>query len=126
MSELYHTFAFVIIKTKNKMKFTDKIIALEEEMKNYILSKLKDGEKIELISEENISDDDWNLIELPQVSCENRYDEIVRYSIVAVERIGESIHFHGKALGENFGESGFFSCYVLSANELSFIADYLK
>ena len=107
------------------MNFSEKVIALEQEIKDYILTKLKDGEKIELITEENC-EDDWLLTELPQVSCENRYDEIVRYSIVAVERIGESIHFHGKALGENFGESGFFSCYVLSVNELSFIADYLK
>jgi hypothetical protein len=107
------------------MNFSEKIIAIEDEAKNFILSKLKDGEKVELISEENC-EDDWLLTELPQVSCENRYDEIVRYSIVAVERIGESIHFHGKALGENFGESGFFSCYVLNANELCFIADYLK
>ena len=107
------------------MNFSERVIALEEEIIDYILSKLKDGEKVELIKSEDISDD-WLLTELPQVSCENRYDEIVRYSIVAVERIGESINFHGKALGENFGESGYFSTYVLNANELSSIADYLK
>jgi len=126
VSNLYHTFALVIIKQKNKMKFAEKVIALEEEIKNYLLSKVKDGEKIELISEEDSSEDDWNLLELPQISSENRYDEVVRYSIVAIERSGKTINFYGKGLGENFGESGIFNFYQLNANELCFIADFLK
>jgi hypothetical protein len=107
------------------MNFSEKVIALQDEAKSYILSKIKDGEKLELISEEDCADD-WLLTELPQVDCENRYDEVVRYSIIAIERSGESINFHGKALGENFGASGIFSFYQLNANEICFIADYLN
>jgi hypothetical protein len=36
------------------MNFTNKIIALEDEARNFILSKLKDGETIELISSEDL------------------------------------------------------------------------
>jgi len=127
VSELYHTFAFVIIKTKNKMKFTDKIIALEEEIKNYLLSKVKDGEKLEFVNKKQIAESGNDILfELPQVDCENRYDEIVRYCIVAIERTGETFNLHGTSLSENFGESGIFSFYELSANELCFIADFIE
>ena len=108
------------------MNFSKKLIDFEQEIKDYILTKVKDGEKLELISEEDSSEDDWNLLELPQVSCENRYDEVVRYSIVAIERNGITINLYGKGLGENFGESGIFNFYQLNANELCFIADFLK
>ena len=109
------------------MKFTDKIIALEEEIKNYLLSKVKDGEKIDLVTKQQIDESDHDVLyELPQVDCENRHDEIIRYSIVAIERSGNSINFYGTSLGEEFGQSGIFNFYQLSVNELSFIADFLK
>lgn len=109
------------------MKFTDKIIALEEEIKNYFLSKLKDGEKLDLVTKQQIAESDNDILfELPQVDCENRHDEIIRYCIVAIERSDNTINFYGSSLGDNFGESGIFNFYELSANELCFIADYLK
>lgn len=81
------------------MKFVEKVIALEEEIKNYILSKVQDGEKLELVTQQQIAESDNDVLyELPQVDCENRHDEIIRYGIVAIERKGITINFYGNAM----------------------------
>ena len=108
------------------MKFTEKLIAFEQEIKDYFLSKVKDGEKVEFIASEDISDDDWNVMEFPQVTSENKYNEVVCYSIIAIERSGETINLYGYGLGEYLGQSYIFSFYEIPTNELCFIADYLK
>lgn len=109
------------------MNFTDKIIALEAEAKNFILSKVKDGERFNLISDEEIEErGEEILFELPQAHCENKYNEINYFAITAIDRKGESLDLYGKGIGENYGESYIFSPYELTANELCTLADYLK
>ena len=110
------------------MNFIDKVIQLQDEAKNYILSKLQDGEKIELISEQQIveSEDNDILYDLPQADYINKYNELVSYAIIAIEREGESLNLYGFGIGENFGMAYIFSFYELTANQICWIADYLK
>jgi hypothetical protein len=109
------------------MNFTDKIIALEDEMKKYIISKVKDGETLELISKEELEDSDSDAIwDLPQVNLINKYDESCSYAIIAIDRKGESLDLKGYGLGEYLGESYIFTPYELSTNDLCYLADYLK
>jgi len=108
------------------MNFTDKIIALEDEMKKYIISKLKDGERFNLISDEEIEEGVDALWDLPIVDLSNKYNESCSFVIVAIDRKGESIDLYGKGIGEHYGESYIFSPYELTANELGSVADYLK
>lgn len=107
------------------MNFSDKVIALEDEMKNYIISKLKDGERFNLISHEEIEDDEV-LWDMPIVDLSNKYNESCSFAIIAIDRKGESIDLHGKGIGEHYGQSYIFSPYELTANELGSVADYLK
>jgi hypothetical protein len=107
------------------MKFTDKILALQDEAKSYILSKVKDGETFELISKEELKDDEI-LWDLPQVSLLNKYDESCSYAIIAIDRKGESLDLKGYGLGEHLGQSYIFSPYELSTNDLCYLADYFK
>ena len=109
------------------MNFTDKIIALQEEARKYILSKIKDGETFELISKEELEDSDSDAVwDLPQVNLINKYDESCTYAIIAIDRKGESLDLKGYGLGEYLGESYIFSPYELTANEICFLADYFK
>ena len=108
------------------MNFTDRVIELESEAKNFILSKVKDGEKLELISPDLLEEDNDELYDLPQAHCENKYGQIDYYAVVAIERKGESLDIYGRAIGENFGNSYIFTPYELSANEICYLADYLK
>ena len=109
------------------MNFTDKIIALEDEMKKYIISKVKDGETLELISKEELEDSDSDAIwDLPQVNLINKYDESCSYAIIAIDRKGESLDLKGYGLGEYLGESYIFTPYELSTNDLCYLADYFK
>jgi hypothetical protein len=107
------------------MNFTDKILALQDEAKNYILSKVKDGETFELISKEELKDDEI-LWDLPQVSLLNKYDESCSYAIIAIDRKGESLDLKGYGLGEHLGQSYIFSPYELTTNDLCYLADYFK
>ena len=109
------------------MNFTDKVIQLEAEMKEFILSKVTDGEKFELISLDQI-DEEGNdvLYDLPQANVQNKYNEVGTYAIIAIERKENSIDLYGRGIGENWGDSYIFSPYELTANELSWVADYLK
>ena len=110
------------------MNFTDKIIALEDEMKKYIISKVQDGSKLELISQEELDnlEDDEILWDMPIVDLSNKYNESCSFAIVSIDRKGESIDLYGKGIGEHYGESYIFSPYELTANELGSVADYLK
>ena len=107
------------------MNFTQKVIALQDEAKHYILSKVKDGERLELLSSDELEDDE-KLWDLPLVDLSNKYNESCSFAIVGIDRKGESIDLYGKGIGENFGESYIFSPYELTANELCSLADYLK
>jgi hypothetical protein len=107
------------------MKFTDKILALQDEAKSYILSKVKDGETFELISKEELKDDEI-LWDLPQVSLINKYDESCSYAIIAIDRKGESLDLKGYGLGEHLGQSYIFSPYELTTNDLCYLADYFN
>jgi len=110
------------------MNFTDKIIALEDEIKNYIISKVNDGETLELISKEELDnlEDDERLWDLPSVEVINKYNESCTYAIISIDRKGESLDLKGYGLGEYLGESYIFSPYELTANQISYLADYLK
>jgi len=109
------------------MEFTDKILALQDEAKSYILSKIKDGETFELISKEELKDSDSDAVwDLPQVSLINKYDESCNYAIVSIDRKGESLDLKGYGLGEHFGQSYIFTPYELSTNDLCYLADYFK
>jgi hypothetical protein len=109
------------------MNFTDKIIALQEEARKYILSKIKDGETFELISKEELEDSDSDAVwDLPQVNLINKYDESCTYAIIAIDRKGESLDLKGYGLGEHLGESYIFTPYELSTNDLCYLADYFK
>jgi hypothetical protein len=109
------------------MNFTDKIIALQEEARKYILSKIKDGETFELISKEELEDSDSDAVwDLPQVNLINKYDESCTYAIIAIDRRGESLDLKGYGLGEYLGQSYIFTPYELSTNDLCYLADYFK
>lgn len=109
------------------MNFTEKVIQLQDEAKNYILSKVQDGGKLELVTEEQIAESSNEIFyELPQVTLENKYNEVTCYCIVSIERQGTSIDLYGYGLGDNWGESYIFTPYELNVNELCYIADYLK
>jgi hypothetical protein len=110
------------------MNFTDKVIALEDDARKYILSKVKDGEKLELISKEELDnvEDDEILWELPNVEFNNKYNELITYAIIGIDREGESLDLYGYALGDYLGDSYIFTPYELTANQLCFLADYLK
>jgi len=109
------------------MNFTDKILALQDEAKSYILSKIKDGETFELISKEELKDSDSDAVwDLPQVNLINKYDESCNYAIVSIDRKGESLDLKGYGLGEHLGQSYIFSPYELSTNDLCYLADYFK
>jgi hypothetical protein len=109
------------------MNFTDKIIALQEEARKYILSKIKDEETFELISKEELEDSDSDAVwDLPQVNLINKYDESCTYAIIAIDRKGESLDLKGYGLGEHLGESYIFTPYELSTNDLCYLADYFK
>lgn len=109
------------------MNFTDKVLALEKEAKEFILSKVKDGEKLQLLSEEQIEEKGNDaLFDLVQVSTTNKYNEESWFAIVAIDRQGESLDLHGKGVGENLGEPYIFSPYELTANQICWLADYLK
>jgi hypothetical protein len=109
------------------MNFTDKILALQDEARMFILSKLKDGETFELISKEELEDSDSDAVwDLPQVNLINKYDESCTYAIIAIDKRGESLDLKGYGLGEHLGESYIFTPYELSTNDLCYLADYLK
>jgi hypothetical protein len=110
------------------MNFTEKIIAIEDEAKKYIISKVQDGSKLELISQEELDnlEDDEILWDLPSVEVINKYNESCTYAIIAIDRKGESLDLKGYGLGEYLGESYIFSPYELTANQISYLADYLK
>jgi hypothetical protein len=109
------------------MNFTDKILALQDEAKSYILSKIQDGETFELISKEELQDSDSDAVwDLPQVNIINKYDESCTYAIIAIDRKGESLDLKGYGLGEYLGQSYIFSPYELSTNDICYLADYLK
>jgi len=110
------------------MNFTDKIIALEDEMKNYIISKITDGETLELILKEELDnlEDDEILWDMPIVDLSNKYNESCSFAIVAIDRKGQSIDLKGYGIGEHFKQFYIFSPYELTANELGSVADYLK
>jgi len=109
------------------MNFTDKIIALQEEARKYILSKIKDEETFELISKEELEDSDSDAVwDLPQVNLINKYDESCTYAIIAIDRKGESLDLKGYGLGEYLGQSYIFTPYELSTNDLCYLADYFK
>ena len=108
------------------MNFTDKVIQLEAEAKSYILSKVKDGEKLELISPDLLGENNDELYGLPQAHCVNKYDEISTYAIVSIDRKGESLDLYGRGIGDNWGESYIFTPYELTTNEICYLADYLK
>ena len=110
------------------MKFTEKVIQLEDEARKFILSKVQDGKKLELISKEELDniEDDEILWELPNVELSNKYNELITYCIVAINREGESLDLYGYALGDNLGDSYIFTPYELTANQICNLADYLK
>jgi len=110
------------------MNFTDKIIDIEDEMKNYIISKVNDGETLELISREELDslEGDDSLWDLPLVDLSNKYNESATFAIVSIDRKGESIDLKGYGIGEHFKQFYLFSPYELTANELGSVADYLK
>jgi hypothetical protein len=109
------------------MNFTDKILALQDEARMFILSKLKDGETFELISKEELEDSDSDAVwDLPQVNLINKYNESCTYAIIAIDRKGESLDLKGYGLGEYLGESYIFTPYELSTNDLCYLADYFK
>ncbi len=66
------------------------------------------------------------LWELPNVELSNKYNELITYCIVAINREGESLDLYGYALGDNLGDSYIFTPYELTANQLCNLADYLK
>jgi hypothetical protein len=107
------------------MNFTNKIIALEDEARNFILSKLKDGETIELISSEDLEDSD-RLYDLPLVEIINKYNESCTYAIIGIDRKEGSLDLKGYGLGDYFGESYIFNPYELTANHICHLADFLK
>ena len=109
------------------MNFTDKILALQDEAKSYILSKIKDGETFELISKEELKDSDSDAVwDLPQTTILNKYDESCNYAIISIDRKGESLDLKGYGLGEHLGQSYIFSPYELTTNDLCYLADYFK
>jgi len=110
------------------MNFTDKIIELEAEAKKFILSKVKDGERLELISKEELDniEDDEILWDLPNVELSNKYNELITYAIISLDRKGESLDLYGYALGEYLGDKYIFTPYELTANQICNLADYLK
>jgi hypothetical protein len=109
------------------MNFTDKVIALEAEAKNFILSKVKDGERLDLISLDQIEERGNDVLyDMVQVSISNKYNEECWYAIIAIDRKGESLDLYGRGVGENLGEPYIFSPYELTANQLCWVADYLK
>jgi hypothetical protein len=109
------------------MNFTEKILALQDEAKSYILSKIKDGETFELISKEELKDSDSDAVwDLPQTTILNKYDESCNYAIISIDRNGESLDLKGYGLGEHLGQSYIFSPYELTANDLCYLADYFK
>ena len=111
----------------SKIEFTDKILALQDEAKSYILSKIQDGETFELISKEELQDSDSDAVwDLPQVNIINKYDESCSYAIISIDRKGESLDLKGYGLGEYLGQSYIFSPYELTANDLCYLADYFN
>jgi len=109
------------------MNFTDKILALQDEARMFILSKIKDGETFELISKEELKDSDSDAIwDLPQATILNKYDESCNYAIISIDRKGESLDLKGYGLGEYLGQSYIFTPYELSTNDLCYLADYFK
>ena len=110
------------------MKFTEKVIQLEDEARKFILSKVQDGGKLHLISQEELDniEDDEILWELPNVELSNKYNELITYCIVSINREGESLDLYGYALGDNLGDSYIFTPYELTANQICNLADYLK
>ena len=109
------------------MNFTDKVIALEDEAKKYILSKVQDGERLDLISLDQIEEEGNDaLFDLPQAHCQNKYNEVSSYAIVGIDRKGESLDLYGYGLGEYLGDTYIFSPYELTANQICNLADYLK
>jgi hypothetical protein len=110
------------------MNFTDKILALQDEARKYILSKLKDGETFELISRKELDslEDDEILWDIPIVDLSNKYNESCTFAIVSIDRNGESLDLKGYGLGEYLGQSYIFSPYELTANQICYLADYLK
>jgi hypothetical protein len=110
------------------MKFTEKIIVIEDEARNFILSKVKDGEVFELIPKKELEElDDYDsLWDLPLVEIINKYNESCTYAIIAIDRKGESLDLKGYGLGDYLGESYIFSPYELTANQICYLADYLN
>lgn len=114
------------------MNFTDKVIELELDARKYILSKVQDGETLYLISKEELDNIDTNessdeiLWELPNVELVNKYNECNTYAITSINRKGESLDLFGYCLGDNLGDTYFFSPYELTANQICNLADYLK
>ena len=110
------------------MNFTDKVIELELDARKYILSKVKDGGKLDLISQEELDNiqDDEILWDLPNVELSNKYNELTTYAIVSIDRKGESLDLYGYGLGEYLGDTYIFSPYELTANQICNLADYLK
>jgi len=110
------------------MNFTDKINAHVDELKNYIISKVQDGETLELISRKELDslEDDEILWDMPIVDLSNKYNESCTFAIVSIDRKGESIDLKGYGIGEHFKQFYIFSPYELTANELGSVADYLK
>ena len=111
------------------MKFTERVIELENDARNFILSKVKDGETLYLISKDELDniEDDEILWELPHINLINKYNESDTYAITSIDRKGESIDLHGYNIGsDNFGDTYIFTPYELTANEISHLADYLK
>jgi hypothetical protein len=110
------------------MNFTEKVIQLEDDARKFILSKVQDGGKLDLISQEELDnvEDDEILWELPNVELSNKYNEVNTYAIVSLDRKGESLDLYGYCLGDNLGETYIFSPYELTANQICNLADYLK
>jgi hypothetical protein len=109
------------------MNFTDRVIELEDDARKYILSKVQDGGKLELISQEELKDSDSDAVwDLPQTTILNKYDESCTYAIIAIDRKGESLDLYGYCLGDNLGETYIFNPYELTANQICNLADYLK
>ena len=110
------------------MSFTEKVIQIEDEARKFILSKVQDGGKLHLISQEELDnvEDDEILWDLPNVELSNKYNELTTYAIVSIDRKGESLDLYGYGLGDNLGDTYIFSPYELAANQICNLADFLK
>jgi hypothetical protein len=109
-----------------KRNFVTRMVAIQEEAKAFILSKIPKGKFFELLSKKDAEEQVDEFYDLPVCFDVGKYSDYREFAIIKVEHTKEGgLLFHTFGKGEDFGKEKVFDTSEISDGVLEVIGDLI-